>query len=59
MTARTTSDLNSVAIQEFKRLVEADESLSEVWKKAVLALVQDGDVPASLVELDAVLKRGK
>jgi len=59
MTAQTTSDLNIVAIQEFKKLVEADGSLSEVWKNAFLALVQGGDVPPSLAELDAMLKRGK
>jgi hypothetical protein len=58
MTGQTTSDLNIVAIQEFKKLVDADSSLSEVWKKAVLALVQGGDVPPSLAELDAMLKRG-
>ncbi|MGA8764576.1 MAG: hypothetical protein WB562_17035 [Candidatus Sulfotelmatobacter sp.] len=53
------SDLNAVAIQEFKKYVEADESLTEEWKRAVLGLVQDGDVPPSLAELDALLKRGK
>jgi len=58
MAAQTTSDLNTVAIQEFKKLVDADSSLSEVWKKAVLALIQGGDVPPSLTELDAMLKRG-
>jgi hypothetical protein len=58
MTAQAPSDLNIVAIQEFKKLVDADSSLSEVWKKAVLALVQGGDVPPSLAELDAMLKRG-
>lgn len=59
MTAPKISDLNVVAIQEFRKLVEADDALSEVWKKAVLTLTQAGDVPPSLTELDAFLKKGK
>jgi hypothetical protein len=53
------SDLNRVAIQEFRRLVETDQTLSEPWKKITLDLTEDRDVPISLTDLEALLKKGK
>jgi len=59
MSAQRMSDLNLVAIQEFRKLVEGDQALSETWKNAVLTLTHGGEVPPSLAELDAMLKKGK
>jgi len=51
--------LNRIAIQEFKKLIEADASLSERCKNAVLGLIQDGSPPSSLTELETMMKGGE
>lgn len=53
------SDLNRIAIQEFRKLIEVDGILSEDWKKMVLDLVKEGSPPPSLVTLESVVKGAK
>ena len=53
------SDLNRIAIQEFRKLIEADGALSDGWKKVILELVRDGSPPASLVNLESIVKGAK
>jgi hypothetical protein len=51
-------DLNLIAIEELKNLLEADASVTNEWKKAMLGLINDGAVPSSLTKLEAVVKGG-
>lgn len=52
------SDLNLIAIEELKKLLETDASVTDEWKKAMLGLIDDGVVPSSLGKLEAVVKGG-
>jgi len=52
------SDLNSAAIQELIQLIETDTFLTEEWKRAVLGLIRDGLIPATVQPLETILKSG-
>jgi hypothetical protein len=48
------SDLNALALNEFKKLIAENEELDSKWRDVITELVKDG-IPQSLDSLEKIL----
>jgi hypothetical protein len=51
-------DLNMLAIDEFRSLIESDESLSKEWKTTILRLIESG-IPENLKDIEELVMGGE
>jgi len=49
------SDINNLAVKEFVRLLQSDQSLAPEWKEEILQMLEQG-VPEDLSSLEKIIE---